>query len=912
MRWVSRDDLIVILAAATVAVAMIVYGHGIPYVLDGNETFSSIVHARNLLHYDFSVTKGLADETASTAVSAHAFVHTHQGNFPRLFAALLFLLGASSPEAQIAVTSLTVGVAAILLLFRFFRLEFGRAVAFVATFLLLTDYVMFLQWHIVTYRVWHGFFLGSCLYSVSLYARTRDRRCFAAFLLLWACLFYYEIMFAVFTAIVVGLWTIWSLRRDLKAAAKVVGLQFLGCLSGVGAVLWQLTAYLGWDGFLKDLSLTYGARNDVESMDISLQTIKSFMDAHHIVFFENIIDGTQYRSLSFFLDCLISRGLSAYSVGLALMLTIAAYAFFLDVPMKRGPARCLAAHPFMAALAVCLIWLWPGVYGVVAGLVVGILAMMLSPLSPEREREILGVRQAAPLWVAWIGTLTLDRRVLGEGFSLGAALPISLVFSVVLGTTIAWSLERTVRSRGICVSREQEGQQYLFILFCSVFAGLFGASLRLWVDEYIGSAVLPPILYHILQRIGLIWVSWVAAYFLLVRPSRVGQDGQMRRQLLVFLVIVLAALMVIVLLIPGYLYSGYMVRGLNFMVPLFAPFPAVGLVWLWTCGRAALRRVEALPLPAAPIAGIAGGGAAVLIVACWLTVQGFSAAAMPAGRFADLLRALRAYPGASVVSNSYALPFHVATGGWAYLDQGIGGANVRKTPEGYEYVHRRSYLWFADRDANPDYTRPDLYVCYNHKNLKEVYYRAWMAKEGAKWQPPTYCETMPLVALARRSVKDTWPAPRILAEDAEGGKTWIVVALDYDTPPFLGSLPQVAASGAAASGVVVDVSYGYVQQNHAPEDATRIAAFTLGRRNGTLCAENSAPLTQVMAKGGQARLSIPSGALRSGQEFAVGVEPRSATRTGEMTYILVSWQAGSAPKALAPCLGLSATRQGND
>src|SRR4051812_7567702 len=51
----------------------------LPYVMDNNESFSTLWHAENLYKYGPAKTYGLADETFSPEEPAHPYVHTHQG-----------------------------------------------------------------------------------------------------------------------------------------------------------------------------------------------------------------------------------------------------------------------------------------------------------------------------------------------------------------------------------------------------------------------------------------------------------------------------------------------------------------------------------------------------------------------------------------------------------------------------------------------------------------------------------------------------------------------------------------------------------------------------------------------------------------------------------------------------------------
>ena len=136
---------------------------GVPYVMDANETFSSLWHARNLVDHGFALTAGLADEVFSPHAAAHPFVHTHQGNFPRVFATLIYLLGARSPASQIVLTTFLVGGVSVAMMYRLLAKVVAPAFAVLACLLLLTDYVLYAQWQVVTYRVWHGFFFFSSL-----------------------------------------------------------------------------------------------------------------------------------------------------------------------------------------------------------------------------------------------------------------------------------------------------------------------------------------------------------------------------------------------------------------------------------------------------------------------------------------------------------------------------------------------------------------------------------------------------------------------------------------------------------------------------------------------------------------------------------------------------------------------------
>ena len=146
-------------------------------------------------------TKGLADEVFAWHAAASPYVHTHQGNFPRLFAFLIYLLGARTIESQIILTTLTVGLASIWFAFRFLCTLGPPLFAALGCLVLITDYGLFGQWQFDTYRVWYGFFFFGSLLWVSVLERRRGWPIVAVRRLNFAALFYGEYVFATFVAI---------------------------------------------------------------------------------------------------------------------------------------------------------------------------------------------------------------------------------------------------------------------------------------------------------------------------------------------------------------------------------------------------------------------------------------------------------------------------------------------------------------------------------------------------------------------------------------------------------------------------------------------------------------------------------------------------------------------------------------
>src|SRR5262245_3601326 len=256
--------------------------------MDNNESFSALNHAYNLWHFDFFRSYGLTDEAVSPDPAAHPYLHTHQGNFPRLFALVLYALGARSIESQILITTMTVGVASVLMAYYFFRRLAGTLFATIAVLLLSTDYLLFAQWQVNTYRVWHGFLLFAALLCVHGFSEWPRRWWVIATVLTYAALFYGELVFAAFIASTVAFYTIWTYRRAPGSIVLAGIAQGGGAALGLATLILQLIFYLGWSDFVTDLRLTLTARNYAPDDTQFVATLRDFYETRNIVFLYNL------------------------------------------------------------------------------------------------------------------------------------------------------------------------------------------------------------------------------------------------------------------------------------------------------------------------------------------------------------------------------------------------------------------------------------------------------------------------------------------------------------------------------------------------------------------------------------------------------------------------------------------------
>jgi hypothetical protein len=358
---------VVVLAYAVVLSAFLASAQGLPYVLDNNETYSSLVHATNILRFGVRQTYGLADESYGLEPSQHPYVYTHGGNFPRFYTLLLYVLGARTAEAQIATTTFSVGLVGLLFAYHFFSRVATPLFAVVYCLLLITDCLMQTQWLVNTWRAWHLFFAFSSLLCVhGLARRGRLPPWLGAITLLnFACLAYFEVVFAAFVTLLAAIYAGLILRRRRRRLLQSWSWVGGGAVLGAAVLMAQVIGYLGWQGFLDDVNLTFLARNSAPTGELSAfrEQVWSHVEEHRLVFWDNIPSGVGgYRVAS----ALFRYGLLAYTPALVFFAFLIASAWALsfvpsfDVAVgSAGSRRALSPRrtvPWAVGAAALFAW----------------------------------------------------------------------------------------------------------------------------------------------------------------------------------------------------------------------------------------------------------------------------------------------------------------------------------------------------------------------------------------------------------------------------------------------------------------------------------------------------------------------------------------------------------------------------
>lgn len=663
--------------------AMLVYTDGLPYVMDNNESFSSLWHAANLYHFGPGQSYGLADESFSPHASAHPYVHTHQGNFPRLFAFLIYVLGARTIESQIAITTFTVGLAAIGLVWLFFARVATPVFAALVCAVFMTDYVLFAQWHVVTYRVWHCFLLFFALYCTDRATEPDGKRWLLGIGAAYWSLFYSELVFAAFAGAFCALYALYRCGNNLRRAALIILAQAGGGSLALLLVVFQAVSYLGLEDFRRDIYLTFLARNDLSRVPELMEQAARFFESRRAIFWYNF--------------------------------------------QERAPFA--GVLPFL------------------------------------RSFTSFDWRTHTPLLAIVIWTL-------GAGWLLGL-----------------------VRDRDGLLSRKRVvvAASAIFV-FCTVFV------LPIFQESLFNRAF-APIWNELRHRAGpdavqslvLIASGLLSFYVALVGAGKaIGNGNAPLRRVLAYILCGGLAYGIVYSLSPGYIYSGYLQRSAPFTVFLTDVVVAAGA---FVAGAASLRLVRSVlasngtaPLRAYAMSSIAGVGVLLcaFMVGYWVLIQVSYLRWMPPDHYSFLKKlSSPPYRGAAFVVNNYAAPVAAYTGQWAYFDPAISQGFFVRMDGKWHLAGDKKYLWFADRDSNPEYQKPGYFVCMIGQSPITVAYGI-LKEQGAGLAEPG-CSQLGLVRLANDSGAQVRGITLVeydrLGLEKRGTDFWAILKLDWDRSP---------------------------------------------------------------------------------------------------------------------------------
>ena len=780
-----------VLLGVVVTLSVFAKSGGVPFVTDGNESFSTYNHAQNLLRFGPAATMGLTDEAAASDPAAHAYVYTHQGNFPRFASLLLLLLGVHSLLVHVAIISVTVGAAATALCFRFFARATSPQFAALVCLVFWTDYLLFVQWQANSYRVWHALFLFGALACAQAIAKRRPWPSLGLFATA-AGLYYFEFIFAVFVTVLVIVYSLLEHRNQPGRALPVILLVMTGGGLAITLLGAQLLGFLGPELMLRDIQLTYLARNfaaaaaDVGSAESRSEALRFFMD-HHIVFWDSF-DATRYQSPAAFARTIASTVLVVYSPLLATMagaiLAGLGLGSIADIHRSVAPRRNRLLNLWVRVRGLLTrdttrllvaTWAGRGIGPSIAGVRWIVVALVVLPA--------VGSVLAAPRL-----PLSNGQRVVSVGFptSLGGDVnPLKVLVAFVLAGGLIW----LVRCDGFAARRLAWGSLLSLLALSAALTAWLGAqgqfypsrSAALWLGHLQGALpafVTQAALLDALVLAALFALRGTTCINSLSRSVPVGAAAR-------YLVAGAAAFLVVYAVSPGYLYGGYLSRLAP--LPVFVTDVALAVVlYLLVRLIGPLLATVGSHGPSDRRNAVVAGLAAfllVFVVTFWVRLQLTYITYLPPDSVAFLSRLeAPAFQNAGVVSNNYALPMALATGGWAFQDETLNQRRPMSVDE-HEIETSGKYMWFSDRDSNPKYLHPQYYVCRTDRNLDAV---ADLLTLPAG-QQLRRCSGEPIVQQAA-----TGP-DHLVARDQGPADAWAIVALGLGTtlhPTWRDGAPQ--------------------------------------------------------------------------------------------------------------------------
>ena len=761
---------------------LLYYSGYIPYVLDGNESFSAFIHGRNLFEYGVGRSIGLTDESYGITAASHPYVYTHQGNFPRVYTFILYALGLRSIELQVVIVTFTIGPLAFLFAYLFFSKQVGRSFAVIVCLLFLTDYILVAEWVANSFRVWQIFFFFASLLLVERYdqlSRTLRRSLIG---LLFACIFYNDLALAVFTlvtSILFGALRYW--RFDRKVFFEFGLFCALGTALGSGVLVLQLIAYYGFENFLKDISLTFGARNFYGG---GQSTIEQFFSDNNIVFWSSYSDSKKFLNITSFLTSFFEYGFSVstpiiFLIVFSLLANLSGWIFF-PKALQLLRQKCIENLVLFNILVAAAIVAAAAVYYAAKradyyiefntnseistiGIVIVLVLIVIKATGKVSYVENVAYRKALALLglmvVLGISLLAIPVRADSRSllpWALGtaqSAVDKYLALLPILAAAISVILIPIARRFPTALDRILGPWVKIGILSANII--IVAAAVHLLGAAFAGPSfnTLQPIWHFMAAPPKLTGLALIVCVLTIFYPWFLAKDESQNsalqsiaaqmKPLWIYFAAVLIGYTTAYILIPGYVVVTNLQRYTPLMVFLTTPVIGVAMYFPFTTSVAFFRdyRGRLAPIPLPTLAAAFSSIPIVCFVSLyWIQVQAYWFRLLPpdgAAPYKHLADPKGPYLGHSFVSSTYAAPIAVFTGAPAFFDPQfiLSGAyevtNLRFKKhelEDYEWLSKfkrigtNDYLWIADKRSGI-YEFPDFALCYIGRSFLDAWER---------------------------------------------------------------------------------------------------------------------------------------------------------------------------------------------
>jgi hypothetical protein len=779
--------------------ALLIGSNFIPYVMDGNETFSVWWHAHNLYTFSFWKSFGLTDESYGLTEASHPFFHTHQGNMPRLFGFLIYALGARTVEAQVLVTTLIIGNLTLFFCYASIAKVTRPVIAFVFCLFLFSDYLLFSQWHVVTYRVWYGFLFFGSLFAISSADRSDGRKWpYVLQAGLFFLLFYFELVFAVYLSIIAGFYILWMHRNSFRRIAALYAVQLVAGLSAIGLLLLQNVLTFGFEVVKADFATTFFARN-ASSAGTTFAAVEEFFRNHNIVFWNNFRDSTQLRTLGAFVQ---SIGTNIFQIWTPPFFILVGVPFlgvlisFLESHLRSRPRSMQSRSVRFFGLRVV------DPQG-------GSLAYSVN-LAHDRNPAFQTSSRFAELRLEGPGSsdrsialkvpALLTREIFWRrlGYICVAALAVRAITAP--GALVGLEPDRAVSvlwagllclsvfiSCGLLVvgyltARPQlmtVGRAFLCLSLC---AGLIINSYGMFNQAYSGTWIT---LFESGKVRGALRAAVIVALAAATGIAAVGATGSFGvasragiRAAIIFMLFSFAGYAGVYLLSPGYVLSGYAERYAPFAIYFLSMLPALAIYAVVVAGGRFSRLIAFRYPNVMPWGRIAVPAVMVCFVAVpvvlWIAVQLYYVRLFPPDHVA-FLKILRTPPfhHATFAVNNYAAPAAYYSRNWAYFDTVIGYGGFDRDGTNYTRLTDRSMVWLADWKSSSEYARPAFYLCIPGRTFASILFERDPSRQEL---PFRFCKDAPIL---KQKLPFTHP---MMASDTVPPRFWSIVSLDWHGP----------------------------------------------------------------------------------------------------------------------------------
>ena len=640
------------------------------YSFDSNESFSSLWHSYSLLNYDFSLHKGLADEAFSPASEAHSFVHTHQGNVPRLLGAILIKIGFASIQSHIIITFLLLGMPALYFCIRLLEdLSKSKLYTFITTIFLITNFALFFQWTFVTYRIWYFYLFITSIY----FLLNVDKRFIFKPLLFFnlICIFYFEFIFALFMSCILSGIALSANNFSIITTIKKYWVFILAPIISLSILGLQLTYYYGFDSLVLDLEYTFLARNVKGTYSSDML---DFYTKNNIIFWHNFFsykDGI--------LNIVFYNDIKFYGI-----LFFSYFCYSLLIPIKIYSSELKTI--ILSNIVVCFIW--------------SIVSRFIMPRSLNSKLKSIGSSFMGSKYLTII-LLILNNYLVVSIFDNSNANFFHLISSYrfILSLLLFIPLlQHALRLKKISSTNH-------FLIYVNVIGLLIYQVNNHVIPSHFDTNVLGSFSSSILI---ILYIYFIITFYELNSASL--KLKLKFRSLFLLVGILMAALLFIIYLSPGYMWTGYVTRAAPFII--FVKFLIYGFsLYYSTILFMYLFKSKSI------FTQYLSASLASTFIVLWIFIQYSTIQYFGINNYSFLDEIIKKrFQNQSFISNIYPASYTQISNSWGFQDSSLHLGTVI-TVNGVRYLTASNdLLWFKDR-ANDKYKRPRFLICYNYQSI---------------------------------------------------------------------------------------------------------------------------------------------------------------------------------------------------